>query len=1144
MVASQDFSGAVKVLDEAIDETRQDYTAAQFRLVQLHLNRGICNQRLHLNRKALKDYDAVLALMPSNVNALLRKGQVLQSMGKQAEARVVWEAATSLADPASDLEVLLEIQAALAGNTSSSSTPAAAPSSPQPAPAATANGTTAAAAQELAPASAAAAIAEADGAAAAAEGASSSTAPAAAAAAPAAPSTSSSSQPKSKITKGFFSKASASDASSHPAAKSPAAAAANKAAPAAATAAPKAQPRGSSSARSSDSADAVVEIDCAAEQEQQQVQGVGGGAAAAGSFGAQVQQMATNSVALQIAINQINGGQVEQAEALLDSILASNPSDLSALVARGTARALARKLKEAVADFTKAIEIEPRYPDTYKRRGQARSALGDVQGALTDLEKAAQLLAELPGGAADAAGGPADCHAERGMLFHKQRDYRRAVKELAKATELDPSNAQAWNYLGLGRVSMGDIREGCKAYEKAIELAPQMKEAWLNLGQALKEEGRVKEAERALTKAMTSADGGACLAAYRLLATMRQGQGRQADAIKVLDKALGFKREDQRVELLYMRAICYHALGYARAALADYEACMNCKPRVDEGPAGEESRMFQFLSFYQREMALFTAHSLDRRAADFCLDSELTPLFKECWCKKGAPSPELFTSYKMQPALPAERSSGSGRGSSSGAEGGADAEQVAALTAAADVIGQLLQNHHQGFLPNVRQQRAAGYAAAELAQAVRALLAERAAGREGLWVNSEGASGQGGCSGRHLFGWRDAMDIVVKWRQLAEPADQVVWVDLLTPREFEAGFGSHTPMFSGQTKCVRYFMNFNRALELAKECLLEKGHAYDAQNREVGLGGEDKQEAVRKARSALELYRVIGQDSWVVVPLHSLHKAQQQQQQGSSAAAAASNGNTSSSRPGTSGSSRPGSSSGSSSRAAPKRISDAMVPPLCIEGTRLTLVKVPNQPDAVEFSIRTPVTPPRWREFDAELEAAWERLIDAMLRGDKPAAAAAILCYAYYWYNFMPLARGTAAVGYTTMLGLFWAAGMPISQPIPTDYQVDWEAILAKHPQQFIDRLSRWFVPEDALPVPPLPSTSASSSSSSSSAGASPAASPRGGSSSSSSSSSSNKVVAAAKALPDVQQMPAVAEVLATLRQRLKALNGPDAKPV
>jgi hypothetical protein len=110
--------------------------------------------------------------------------------------------------------------------------------------------------------------------------------------------------------------------------------------------------------------------------------------------------------------------------------------------------------------------------------------------------------------------------------------------------------------------------------------------------------------------------------------------------------------------------------------------------------------------------------------------------------------------------------------------------------------------------------------------------------------------------------------------------------------------------------------------------------------------------------------------------------------------------------------------------------------------------------------------------------------------------------------------------------------------------QVDWEAILAKHPQQFIDRLSRWFVPEAALPIPPLPATSTAAGSSTcnpaaatsgSSAGASPAASPRG---------SSSKVVAAAKALPDVEKMPAVSEVLATLRQRLNALNGPDAKPV
>lgn len=97
---------------------------------------------------------------------------------------------------------------------------------------------------------------------------------------------------------------------------------------------------------------------------------------------------------------------------------------------------------------------------------------------------------------------------------------------------------------------------------------------------------------------------------------------------------------------------------------------------------------------------------------------------------------------------------------------------MAKLTDLADRFGVLLQNDHQGFYPNIRQQRAAGFAAMELAQAVRALVASRRAGNT-VWVNSEGSSVQAGTSGRHQFGWRDAMDIVVKWRQLAEPNDQV-----------------------------------------------------------------------------------------------------------------------------------------------------------------------------------------------------------------------------------------------------------------------------------------------------------------------------------------------------------------------------------
>lgn len=66
-----------------------------------------------------------------------------------------------------------------------------------------------------------------------------------------------------------------------------------------------------------------------------------------------------------------------------------------------------------------------------------------------------------------------------------------------------------------------------------------------------------------------------------------------------------------------------------------------------------------------------------------------------------------------------------------------------------------------------------------------------------------------------------------------------------------------------------------------------------------------------------------------------------------------------------------------------------------------------------------------------ELSALWEQLLGALESGNKPRTAVAVLTFVYYWYNFMPLARGTAVSGYITLLSLFMAAGMPVTEPIP-----------------------------------------------------------------------------------------------------------------
>ncbi len=63
--------------------------------------------------------------------------------------------------------------------------------------------------------------------------------------------------------------------------------------------------------------------------------------------------------------------------------------------------------------------------------------------------------------------------------------------------------------------------------------------------------------------------------------------------------------------------------------------------------------------------------------------------------------------------------------------------------------------------------------------------------------------------------------------------------------------------------------------------------------------------------------------------------------------------------------------------------------------THVPLVAFPAhapQPDAYEFSIRTPVTPPRWKDFDRELAAAFEGCLQALAAGKGRCDIGVLVC--------------------------------------------------------------------------------------------------------------------------------------------------------
>lgn len=80
----------------------------------------------------------------------------------------------------------------------------------------------------------------------------------------------------------------------------------------------------------------------------------------------------------------------------------------------------------------------PSYGDAWMRRGQARSALGEDEDALADLQRCIQLSAS-----SSEPQRRADALHERGKIFQRQRDFCRAVAELQQSVELNPRNMQA-----------------------------------------------------------------------------------------------------------------------------------------------------------------------------------------------------------------------------------------------------------------------------------------------------------------------------------------------------------------------------------------------------------------------------------------------------------------------------------------------------------------------------------------------------------------------------------------------------------------------------------------------------------------------------------------------------------------------------
>ena len=140
----------------------------------------------------------------------------------------------------------------------------------------------------------------------------------------------------------------------------------------------------------------------------------------------------------------------------------SNSGEAQAATARGQTLAKSGKTEEALAEFDKAIAINPHYAEALYSRGllyqnqrQHRLAIDDFTSAngLTP-QRAEPLLA-------------------RAISYLAVDKTREAAADLDEAAQADPQNAQVWTTRGLAYERLGDKPKAADSYGRAITLRPK-----------------------------------------------------------------------------------------------------------------------------------------------------------------------------------------------------------------------------------------------------------------------------------------------------------------------------------------------------------------------------------------------------------------------------------------------------------------------------------------------------------------------------------------------------------------------------------------------------------------------------------------------------------------------------------------------
>jgi tetratricopeptide (TPR) repeat protein len=217
-----------------------------------------------------------------------------------------------------------------------------------------------------------------------------------------------------------------------------------------------------------------------------------------------------------------------RAEKHLDRLIEGKGARVSWLTLRGVARWQTGRLKEAVEDYTRAIEIDPLHADFYVWRAEGLRRLGNPAASIRDASRSIELAPKASAG-----------YMTRAQSRYSIGDLKGALEDATRLVNLAPTFERAYTLRGGIRLAMGEYQGAIEDLDEALRLNPANAKSYRDRGHARSKlgdfEGALGDAQEAIRIEPDRADG----YLYRAAARWYLSESDPARAEELLRQAEG-----------------------------------------------------------------------------------------------------------------------------------------------------------------------------------------------------------------------------------------------------------------------------------------------------------------------------------------------------------------------------------------------------------------------------------------------------------------------------------------------------------------------------------------------------------------------------------------------------------------------------